>query len=278
VKFGITTFVTADGMTPAALARMLEEHGQDSMFVTEHTHVPASRETHSYSTAKLPRRVAHTLDPFVALSSAATVTSRLRVGTGLCLVVDRDPITTAKEVASLDRLSGGRFDFGVALGWSREEMRNHGTDPRTRVNLMTERMLAMEQIWTHDSASFHGEFVDFEDILLWPKPAQRPYPPVIVGGDGPTVLDRVLRFGDAWAPNWHLAGEQLEARVAELRARAERPVEVLPFGVPADPKELERCERLGLVRAIHMLPTGGKSVVEAALERWEAAIAEFIGS
>jgi probable F420-dependent oxidoreductase len=277
MDFGIGYFPTHDAMGPAALARMIEEHGQESLFVAEHTHTPVSRATAYPGGGELPRKYNHTYDPFVALTAAAAVTTRLRVGTGICLVNERDPITTAKLVSSLDDLSGGRFEFGVGAGWNREEMRNHGTDPRTRMRLVTERVEAMKEIWTHEIASYHGEFVDFEEIWQWPKPAQRPHPPVLVGGGGPTVLDRVLAFGDAWFPNWGELQRDAEDRVAELRGRAERPIDVMAMGVPADPAVFERCERLGMTRVVHWLPSHGRGPVEAALERWEAAIADHVG-
>jgi probable F420-dependent oxidoreductase len=277
MNFGIGYFPTHDAMGPAALARMIEERGQESLFVAEHTHTPVSRDTAYPGGGELPRKYNHTHDPFVALTAAATVTTRLRVGTGICLVNQRDPITTAKLVASLDDISGGRFEFGVGAGWNREEMRNHGTDPRTRMKLVTERVLAMKEIWTNEVASFHGEFVDFGDMWQWPKPAQRPHPPVLVGGGGPTVLDRVLAFGDAWFPNWGEVAGDIEERMAELRSRAERPIDVMAMGVPADPAVLERCESLGMTRVVHWLPSNGQGPVEAALERWERAIAEMLG-
>jgi probable F420-dependent oxidoreductase len=198
------------------------------------------------------------------------------VGSGICLVVERDPITTAKEVASVDHLSGGRFEFGVGAGWNREEMRNHGTDPRTRMRLMAERVEAMKAIWTQDEASYHGEFVDFERIWSWPKPAQRPHPPVLVGGNGPTVLDRVLAFGDAWFPNYGRGGDVVR-RSEELRARAERPVEVMVMGAPAEAEVLERLQLAGCRRVVHWLPSTALPGVERALERWESAIAELTG-
>ncbi len=277
MQFGIGYFPTHDAMGPAALARMIEERGQESLFVAEHTHTPASRATPYPGGGELPRKYNHTYDPFVALTAAATVTTRLRVGTGICLVNERDPITTAKLVSSLDDLSGGRFEFGVGAGWNREEMRNHGTDPRTRMRLVAERVEAMKEIWTNETASYQGEFVDFEEIWQWPKPAQRPHPPVLVGGGGPTVLDRVLAFGDAWFPNWGEVEREVEDRVAELRGRAERPIDVMAMGVPADPAVFERCERLGMTRVVHWLPSHGQGQVEAALERWEAAIADHVG-
>jgi probable F420-dependent oxidoreductase len=277
MQFGTAYFPTHDAMGPAPLARLLEDHGQESLFVAEHSHTPASRETPYPGGGELPRKYNHTYDPFVALTAAATVTTRLRIGTGICLVNQRDPIITAKEVASLDDISGGRFEFGVGAGWNREEMRNHGTDPRTRMKLVAERVHAMQEIWTHDAASFHGDFVNFDDIWVWPKPAQRPYPPVLVGGGGPTVSDRVLDFGDAWFPNWGEVAEDLEARTQELRDRAERPIDVMVMGAPADTAVLARCEELGVSRVTHWLPSAGRGPVEAELERWESAIAELLG-
>src|SRR5438046_86881 len=207
-------------MPPGSLARLVEERGQSALFFAEHTHIPASRETPYGDDGKeLPRRYWHTYDLFVALTAAAAATSRLRIGSGICLVVERDPIITAKEVASLDQLSGGRFEFGVGAGWNREEMRNHGPDPRVRMAVLRERIEAMQAIWAQEEASYHGKYVDFERIWSFPKPAQHPHPPILVGGMGPGVLDRVLAFGDAWFPNY---ADGVIERIAELRARAER--------------------------------------------------------
>jgi probable F420-dependent oxidoreductase len=192
-------------------------------------------------------------------------------------VIERDPITTAKEVASIDHLSGGRFEFGVGAGWNREEMGNHGTDPRTRMRLMAERIGAMKAIWTEDEASYAGDFVRFDRIWSWPKPAQRPHPPVLVGGNGPTVLDRVLAFGDAWFPNYARGGGDIVSRAEELRARAERPIELMVMGVPADPAVLEQLQLAGCRRVVRWMPSAGLARVEQALERWEAAVAELTG-
>jgi probable F420-dependent oxidoreductase len=275
VDFGVGYFATHDGVSPGAFARLVEERGQESVFFPEHTHIPASRETAYPAGGELPRKYSHTYDLFVALTAAAAATSKLRVASGICLVTERDPIVTAKEVASVDALSGGRMELGVGAGWNREEMRNHGTEPRTRMALMAERVEAMKAIWTQDEASYHGAFVDFERIWSWPKPAQRPHPPVLVGGNGPTVLDRVLRFGDAWLPN--NTGEDLLARARELWARAERPIEVIVMGAPAKPKVLDELEQAGVRRVVRWIPSAGLAPVERALERWEDAIAELHG-
>jgi probable F420-dependent oxidoreductase len=275
MEFGVGYFPTHDGIGPGEVARKLEERGQDALFFAEHTHIPASRETPWPGGAALPRKYAHTYDLFVALTAAAAATSRLRIGSGVCLVVQRDPIVTAKEVASVDHLSGGRFEFGVGAGWNREEMVNHGTDPRTRMALMGERIQAMQAIWTQDDASFTGEHVSIERIWSWPKPAQKPWPPVLIGGAGPTVLDRVLAYGDGWFPQWH--DQDVLSRIAELGSRADRHLQVQVLAVPPDPKVLEQLDGAGVHRASTWLPSGPWSVVEPALEKWEQAIAELTG-
>jgi probable F420-dependent oxidoreductase len=275
MDFGVGYFPTHDGMTPGGVARMAEEHGQSALFFAEHTHIPASRESRWPGGGQLPQKYWHSYDLFVALTAAAEATSRLRVGSGICLVIERDPIVTAKAVASVDHLSGGRLEFGVGAGWNREEMQNHGTDPRVRMAVLRERVEAMKAIWTQDEASYSGEHVSFERIWCEPKPAQRPHPPILVGGSGPTVLDRVLAFGDGWFPNYRDLGDE---RVADLRARAERPVYVDVLGMPPKAEAIEHCAKLGVRRASLWLPTGGRSTVERNLEKWEAAIAEFTGT
>jgi probable F420-dependent oxidoreductase len=274
VDFGVGYFPTHDGIDPGSLARMLEERGQDAVFFAEHTHIPASRES-PYPGGDLPTKYWHCYDLFVALTAAAAATTRLRIGSGVCLVIERDPIITANEVASVDHLSGGRLEFGVGAGWNREEMRNHGTDPRRRMAVLRERVEAMKAIWTEHEASYAGEHVAFERIWSYPKPAQRPHPPVLVGGDGPTVLERVLAFGDGWLPNYR--GEQIFERVDELRSRADRPIEVQMLSAPADPDVLERMRAAGVRRAMRWLPSGGRGTVERALDAWEDAIAKANG-
>ncbi|MEU7907728.1 LLM class F420-dependent oxidoreductase [Actinoplanes sp. NPDC049118] len=276
MEFGVGYFPTHDGIGPGALARQVEERGQDALFFPEHTHIPASRETpYGDGSRELPSKYWHCYDLFVALTAAATATSRLRIGSGVCLVVERDPIITANEVASVDHLSGGRFEFGVGAGWNREEMANHGTDPRTRMALLGERVQAMQAIWTQEEASYSGEFVNFDRIWSWPKPVGNPWPPVLVGGGGPTVLDRVLAWGDGWLPQWF--DQDLFTRIAELEARADRPIQVQVMSVPAQPKALEQLANAGVRRAFYWLPSGPWDVVEPRLEKWEKAIAELTG-
>lgn len=274
MEFGVAYFPTAWGMGPGELAVLVEEHGQESMFVTEHSHIPASRKSPYPLGGELPRKYIATYAPFLALAAAAARTTRLRIGTGVCLVTQRDPIHTAKEVATLDRLSGGRFEFGVGAGWNREEMADHGTDSRTRMRLLRERVEAMRRIWTTDEATFHGDFVNFDRLQSEPKPVQRPHPPILVGGDGATVIDRVLAYGDGWIPN-HRPG--VLQRLPELRERADRTISFQCMGVPADAAEIEKLAKVTCDRALCWMPSGGQAVIEAALERWEAAIAEFAG-
>ncbi|MDT5154953.1 MAG: hypothetical protein QOI01_6686 [Mycobacterium sp.] len=197
MRFGISTFITDQGIAPAALASAVAERGFDSLFVSEHSHIPISRLSPSPEGGELGEKYYRLLDPFIALSAAATVTTRLLLGTGITLLPQRDPIITAKEVASLDLLSGGRFLFGVGVGWNREEMMNHGTDPRTGGRVTEERLEAMQQIWTHDIAEYHSEFVDFGPMSAWPKPIQHPHPPLYIGG-GPASFPRIARFAASW--------------------------------------------------------------------------------
>jgi probable F420-dependent oxidoreductase len=275
MEFGVGYFPTHDGLRPGEIARRAEDRGFSAIYFAEHTHIPASRETPWPGGDRLPQKYWHTYDLFVALTAAAEATSRIRIGSGVCLVIERDPIITAKEVASVDHLSGGRFDFGVGSGWNREEMRNHGTDPRTRLSLMAERIKAMREIWSSDEATFHGTHHNFDRIWSYPKPAQKPWPPILVGGGGPTVEDRVLEYGDGWFPQWR--DPDVFDRVAALRARADRHLQFQMLSVPADPKALERCWEAGFHRASVWLPSGPWSIVEPALEKWEKAIGELTG-
>ncbi len=274
---GVAYFPTDDGMAPGDLTRMVEERGMRWLMFAEHTHIPASRETPwggRKDAPPLPRKYSRTLDPFVAIAASLAVTSSLRVGTGICLVPQRDPIITAKEVASLDHLSGGRFDFGIGAGWNREEMANHGTDPRTRMARMREHVLAMKQIWAHREATFHGEFVNFDAIWCDPKPLQLPHPPILVGGGGPTVFDRVLEYGDAWMPNH--ADDNVE-RILELRDRAGREIPVIVMGPPVASDVLAAYAEAGVQRAMFWLPSARQSVVASELDGIERVMSELNG-
>jgi probable F420-dependent oxidoreductase len=271
VDLGVAFFPTDFSVDIVTLARLVEERPFDSLVVAEHTHIPVSRETPHPSGAVLPPQYSHTHDPFVALSFAAAVTERIKIGTGVCLVVERDPIVTAKAVASLDRLSGGRFLFGIGAGWNLEEMRNHGTDPSRRFKLMRERVEAMKAIWTQDEAEYHGELVDFDPIWCWPKPLQQPHPPVLLGGSGPKVLDRVLAYADVWTPNRFDSPEALKERIDELRSRAGRHVPVITSGVKPDRDFLARLEQAGVDGCtFYVSPDADRDEVERQLDEFAA--------
>jgi probable F420-dependent oxidoreductase len=253
VKFGIATFLTDESISPAVLGPALEERGFDSVFISEHTHIPVRRETPYPRGDELPREYYRTLDPFVALTVMAALTERLLVATGIALIVERDPITTAKAVASLDLVSGGRVIFGVGVGWIREEMRNHGTDPSNRGRLADERMRAMIRLWTEEKAEFHGEFVDFDPIYSWPKPVQRPHPPIYVGG-GEAAFARIAEYGTAWLALVEGGSpEQLAAQIGQLRRTAQRDVPVTVGGVR--PEAVQGYAAAGVERVLFTLPT-----------------------
>jgi probable F420-dependent oxidoreductase len=270
MQFGVSMFPTEYSIGLVELARAAEEFGFESLFVPEHTHIPAERRTPWPGGAELPREYSHTLDPFVALGAAAAVTSRLKLGTGVCLVVERDPIVLAKEVATLDHLSNGRFLFGVGGGWNVEEMANHGTDATRRWRLLRERVLAMKQIWTSDEAEFHGELVNFDRLWSWPKPVQRPHPPIIVGGNGPHTLQRVIDYGDEWMPIPG-RGPSIEERMTTLAQLADAagrgPIPVSIFGMRPDPSTIERFQAAGVARCLFSLPAAPADQVLPILER-----------
>ncbi|MDO8209610.1 TIGR03619 family F420-dependent LLM class oxidoreductase [Conexibacter sp. CPCC 206217] len=276
METAISYFASHEATGPGVLAALVEERGHVALHFAEHTHIPAGS-TVAPDGRPLARKYLHTYDLFVALTAAAQATSRLRVGSGICLVAQRDPIITAKQVASVDHLSGGRMELGVGAGWNREEMANHGLDARVRMAVLREKVEAMKEIWSAEEASYQGEYVSFERILSWPKPVQRPHPPILVGGNGPTVLDRVLAFGDVWFPN--NAIDELP-RIAELRARAEaagRRIPVYAMDAPADAAALERLRAAGVERAIHWVPSADRGQIERELDRFGAAVAELNG-
>lgn len=269
MKFGVYMFPTDYAIDPVSLGRAVEGHGFESLFVPEHTHIPTSRRSPFPGGGELPKEYSHTLDPFVALGAVAAATERLMLGTGICLVIERDPITLAKEVASLDFISGGRVLFGIGGGWNREEMENHGTDPTRRWKVLRERIEAMQQIWTEDAAEYHGEFVDFDPIWQWPKPVQKPHPPVIIGGDGANTLQRVVRYGDGWMPIGRRA--DFKARIDELNrltaeaGRADIPVTI--FGAAPKPDVIDAYAEAGVERLLFHLPPAPRDEVLPLLEQ-----------
>ena len=269
MKFGVYMFPTDYAIDPVSLGRAAEGHGFESLFVPEHTHIPTSRRSPFPGGGELPKEYSHTLDPFVALGAVAAATERLMLGTGICLVIERDPIMLAKEVASLDFISGGRVLFGIGGGWNREEMENHGTDPTRRWKVLRERIEAMQQIWTEDAAEYHGEFVDFDPIWQWPKPIQKPHPPVIIGGDGANTLQRVVRYGDGWMPIGRRA--DFKARIDELNrlaaaaGRADIPVTI--FGAAPKPEVIDAYAEAGVERLLFHLPPAPRDEVLPLLEQ-----------
>ena len=281
MELGLAHFLTDYGMQPTELGPMVEERGFGSLLLPEHTHIPASRDTPYPGGGELPPEYSHTLDPFAALAAIAAVTTRLRIGTGVCLVIERDPIVTAKEVATIDHASGGRFLFGVGAGWNIEEMRNHGTDPKTRFRRMRESIEAMKAIWTEDEAEYHGRIVDFDPVWCWPKPVQKPHPPVLVGGVGEKVIDRVLAYGDEWIPNRVKDPGELGERIAELQRRAEAAargqIPVTVFGAKPEVRLLERLKDAGVTRSLFYLPPGEPGEVERALDQLAEVAAQWDG-
>jgi len=266
MKFGIATFVTDEGISPLALGPALEERGFDSVYLAEHSHIPVSRDSPYPSGGDLPRKYYRTLDPFVALTALAASTRNLLVGTGIALLPQRDVIHLAKEVASVDLVSGGRFQFGVGVGWNREEMRNHGTDPRTRGALMDEMLAALVQIWSTDEAEFHGRYVDFDPIYSWPKPVQHPHPPIYVGGESDAALARLARFGDAWFPRSNTTPDKLR-QVREWLVEKGRPeVPFTIFGAGKDPATLAGYAEGGVERITFLLETMPESETLAELD------------
>jgi len=280
MQYGITMFMTDYAVEPDVLARLLEERGFESLWAPEHTHIPASRRSPWPGGPELPKDYWHTYDPFVALTAAAAATKQLKLATGICLIVERDPITTAKEVASLDRLSGGRFIFGIGGGWNAEEMENHGTSFKLRWRVLRERVLAMKQIWTQEEAEFHGRYVNFDKLWAYPKPVQQPHPPIIMGGDGPTTFDRVVEFCDGWMPiRGRLRRDQpLAGRIAELRRRAEQAgrdpaaISVSIYGVPADRERIDELARAGVDRVVFGLPPADRATVLPLLDTYAALV------
>ena len=273
MHIGISIFNTDYAIRIEELAREAEDRGFESLWVPEHTHIPTSRKTPYSLGGELPREYSHTLDPFIALTHAAAVTTKLRLGTGICLLIERDTITTAKEVASLDFQSHGRFLFGIGSGWNIEEMQNHGTDPATRFKRIREQVLAMKQIWTQEAAEYHGQFINFDPIWAWPKPVQKPHPPVLLGGHGRHTLQRVVDFCDGWFP-LGLRGESIFTELADLKARAAhagrdmKTIDVTVYSLPAEQATLDRFRAAGANRAVLRLPSEPRDRVLPLLDQF----------
>jgi probable F420-dependent oxidoreductase len=276
VDFGVAIFCTDETIAPDEIARMAEERGFESIFFPEHTNIPLSRRTPYPPGEPLPREYYRLLDPFVAMMAAAAATSTINVGSAISLIAQRDPIVTAKVVASIDLLSGGRTLVGVGAGWNEDEMESHGLDPARRFGRMRECVEAMKEMWTQDEASYHGRYVDFEPLYSYPKPVRKPHPPILVGGNGRTVYDRVLAYGDEWLPNRVGDEEKFIARIEKLqRLGKEAGRDSVPVTLqlaPLDREGLERYERAGATRALWYLPSGTRDKVEPALDKYAAAM------
>jgi probable F420-dependent oxidoreductase len=272
MRVGAFYFPADYGINMAELARALEDRGFDSLFVPEHTHIPASRKSPFPGGGELPKRYSHTHDPFVALSFAAAATKKLKLGTGILLVPQHEPIVTAKAIASLDQLSGGRFIFGIGGGWNVEEMENHGAKYQTRFKQMREHVLAMKELWTKEEASFDGEFVKFDRVWSWPKPAQRPHPPVILGGETDHTLRRVIEYCDGWFPRPR-GGFDVVKGVAHLRQMAEKAgrdpstITTIVFGSANDAKVLESYDKAGIQSALLAIPDDSRDEILRYLDK-----------
>lgn len=275
--FGASIFLTDYTIQPDELARELEQRHFESFWAPEHTHIPVNRRTPYPAGGDLPKEYWHLYDPFLALTAMAAVTTRLRLATGICLIIERDPITTAKEVATLDRLSNGRAIFGIGGGWNAEEMGNHGTDFSKRWRVLRERVLAMKEIWTKDEAEFHGEFVNFDPIWSFPKPVQKPHPPIVMGGYGPTTFDRVTEFCDGWMPIAMRVGDLAE-RISELKRKVEaagrdpESISITVFAAKPDRTAIEKLENAGVHRAVFLLPPADRETVLPLLDRYAGLI------
>jgi probable F420-dependent oxidoreductase len=275
MKFGASMFFTDYSMTPQELAIALEQRGFDIVWAPEHSHIPLSRKTPFVLGGDLPKRYYDAMDPFVTLSMAAAATKTLKIGTGVCLIAQRDPIQTAKLVASIDQVSGGRFVFGVGNGWNQDEMENHGTAFDTRHKLVRERIEAMKVIWTKSKAEYHGDMVKFDPMMAWPKPAQKPHPPILVGGAFPYGARRALRYGDGWMPLRSRKGyaevRDLFPKFREMAKEANRDLATVPISIwsaKEDEDQLKRDRDEGVVRVVISLESAKADAILPELDRW----------
>ena len=271
MEFGASIFFTDYSISPTELAMAMEERGLDALWVAEHSHIPVPRRTPAPGGGELPKRYYDVMDPFVTLAAAAAVTKRLKLGTGVCLVIQRDTIQTAKLVASIDQVSNGRFLFGIGGGWNAEEIENHRTEFTSRFKKMREQIEAMKEIWTKPTAEYHGDLVDFSPMMTWPKPVQKPHPPVILGGAFPWAARRAVRYGDGWYPNASSGNPQeYLPRFRQMAEEAGRDPKSLPVtlgGAPEDPDMLKRFRDLGVVRVNFPVPPAKADEVLPILDR-----------
>jgi probable F420-dependent oxidoreductase len=272
MEIGVYAVCTDETMRPDEVARLVEDAGADAIHFGEHSHIPASRET-PYPGGELPPDYLRTYDLLIALNTAALGTTRLRVSSGIIQVAQREPITTAKALASIDVLSGGRLDLIVGHGWNIEEMRNHGVDIETRYDLVRERMLAMREIWREDEATFHGDFVNFDRIWSWPKPVQPGGVPLFFGGNSPGSEERAVEYGDGWAP---IAFPDVPERVRAFRA-AGHDMPVVAFGVATEPAAIEEHASAGTSRVVLMLESARPGEIERGLEELQRCVATAVG-
>jgi len=282
MEIGASIFFTEYSISPTELAVALEERGFDSLWVAEHSHIPVLRRFSVPGGGELTQQYYDVMDPFVTLSAAAVVTKRLKLATGVCLVIQRDTIQTAKLVASIDHISGGRFIFGIGGGWNAEEMEDHGTDYTTRFKKMREQIEAMKEIWTKDKPEYHGEIVDFPPMMTWPKPVQKPHPPIIVGGAFQYAARRAIRYGDGLIPQASDAGsgspEELLPRFRQMAKEAGRDPQSLSVtlgGAPEDPDRLKRYRDLGVARMNVRLPPDKADDILPVLDRWANLIRQL---
>ncbi|MBI4693993.1 MAG: LLM class F420-dependent oxidoreductase [Gammaproteobacteria bacterium] len=275
MRLATMLYATDYAMRPDDFAVACEERGFESVWYPEHTHIPVSRRTPFPGGGELPREYSHIHDPFIALAAAATATKHIKIATGVCLVIERDPIVLAKEVATLDMLSRGRFMFGIGAGWNAEEMENHGTPFAERWKVLEERLEAMKKIWTEEAAEYHGKYVSFDPLWSWPKPVQKPYPPIVMGASTPYGRERVARYCDGWVP-LDMMVEDLPAAIADLHARLRRhgrrpeDVEISIFWAPDDPDKLRRYQDLGVDRAILAVPALDDDATLKLLDRYSS--------
>jgi probable F420-dependent oxidoreductase len=269
---GVCYFPTDYGIDMSELGRALEDRGFKSLFVPEHTHIPVSRKTPFPGGGELPKRYAHTHDPFVALAFVAAATKKLKIGTGILLVPQHDPIVTAKAIASLDQLSGGRFIFGIGAGWNEDEMNNHGIQYADRFNQMGDRVKAMKELWTQEKASYQGKFIKVDPVWSYPKPHQKPHPPIILGGESDHTLKRIIDYCDGWLPRPRgfdpVEGAARLHKMAEEKGRDPNTLSITVFAAPPKADVLESYKKAGIDGALLAIPDASRDEILRQLDEW----------